>query len=54
MIGIPYAKVAIEDGRHFITCPTCGERIELKKRKDFESMSLAEYQHHHANKHHND
>ena len=52
-IGIPYARHERDplNGRWVAVCPTCGERITLKHRKDFESFSGREYAAHHAQRH---
>lgn len=50
--GIPYASKRQDSaGRWYCDCPVCGKRIALKKRKDFESMSGAEYAAHYAAEH---
>lgn len=46
-IGIPYAPEQSRDnGQPYITCPECGEEIDLHERKDFESMTGSEYANH--------
>jgi hypothetical protein len=47
--GIPYARVA-DDGRS-VTCPVCGARVELRGRKDADSMSSDAYARHYAGRH---
>jgi rubredoxin len=49
MTGVPYARRS-EDGRS-ATCPVCGATIALIERKDFESMSGAEYARHYTAAH---
>ena len=50
-VGIPYAFEHMKNGKVFAECPICGEHIELKSRKDFESFSGNEYQQHYMEHH---
>jgi DNA-directed RNA polymerase subunit RPC12/RpoP len=50
--GIPYASTKQDaKKRWYCECPVCGEKILLKKRKDFESFTKEEYGRHYADKH---
>jgi len=51
MFGIPYAQKVLEGRKMFAVCPVCGERVHLKKKKDFESFSGIEYAAHYEAKH---
>lgn len=50
MTHLPYASPTIQDPS-VVICPTCGERIQLTLRKDFESYDSGPYAEHHAAKH---
>ena len=50
-IGIPYAFRHVKGGKVYAECPVCGEHIELRTRKDFESFTGDEYARHYM-KHH--
>lgn len=45
---LPYANQAAPDA---VTCPVCGERVKLTKRKDWESYSGVEYEMHYRREH---
>lgn len=42
-IGIPYAQQKVVGRRVFVICPVCGVSVELKTRKDEDSMLTTEY-----------
>lgn len=45
---LPYANQAAPDA---VTCPVCGERVQLTTRKDWESYSGVEYEMHYRREH---
>jgi hypothetical protein len=52
-LGIPYARQQRDaiTKAWFVVCPTCGARINLIARKDFESFTGQEYRDHFAKEH---
>ena len=48
---VPFAKTIIVGRKAHKVCPTCGEHVALKEKKDFESYSGKEYVEHFKAKH---
>lgn len=50
-IGISYAQQKVVGRRVFVICPVCGASVELKTRKDEDSMLNTEYAAHYRENH---
>ena len=45
-LGVPYARQKVLNGKVYCICRSCGQDIELSKRKDSDSFSTEEYARH--------